>query len=164
MNLLSLLLGSMTEENSVGTIAGKTGLTSKQITKLLLIAIPLLLKAMTNNASSQTGAQSLLGALMQHSSKKSMAEQFAEADQEDGAKIIGHILGSNTAAVNDMEKETGLNAAQIAQVLSIIAPSMLNGVSAAVDSAKEESGPAAKPDADAFDGTALLGALLKLGK
>ena len=105
MNLLSLLLGSMTEENSVGTIAGKTGLTSKQITKLLLIAIPILMKAMTNNASSQSGAASLLSALGQHSSKKSVADQMKEADEEDGAKIIGHILGKDSPAMNEMEKE-----------------------------------------------------------
>ena len=160
MNLLSLLLGSMTEENSVGTIAKKTGLSSKQITKLLLLAIPILMKAMTNNASSQAGESSLLGALAQHSSKKSMAEQMQEADEEDGAKIIGHILGSNSGAVNEMQTETGLDPQQIAKVLSIIAPSMLNGVSSAVDSAKAENAPAQKPAADAFDGTALLGLLL----
>ena len=162
MNLLSLLLGSMTEENSVGTIAGKTGLTSKQITKLLLIAIPILMKAMTNNASSQSGAASLLSALGQHSSKKSVADQMKEADEEDGAKIIGHILGKNSQAMNEMEKESGLNAAQVAQVLSIIAPILLNGVSSAVDSAKAENAPVQKPEKEAFDGTSLLGALLKL--
>ncbi|MBQ4149092.1 MAG: DUF937 domain-containing protein, partial [Clostridium sp.] len=80
----------------------------------------------------------------------------------DGAKIIGHILGKNSQAMNEMEKESGLNAAQVAQVLSIIAPTLLNGVSSAVDSAKTENAPVQKPEKEAFDGTSLLGALLKL--
>ncbi len=64
--------------------------------------------------------------------------------------------------MNEMEKESGLNAAQVAQVLSIIAPTLLNGVSSAVDSAKTENVPVQKPEKEAFDGTSLLGALLKL--
>ncbi len=162
MNLLSLLLGSMTDDNSVGTLSGKTGLSQAQITKLLLIAIPILLKAMTSNASSQNGASSLMNALGQHKGAKPVAEQYEEADEEDGAKIIGHILGDNSPAVDEMEKETGLSPAQIAKVLAIIAPSMLNGVSSAVDTAKAEDAPAPAQSADAFDGSALLGALLGL--
>ena len=66
MNLLGLLLSAMTSQASVGQVSGKTGLSEKQIKKLMMIAIPLLIRYMTQNASSNNGAQSLLGALMQH--------------------------------------------------------------------------------------------------
>ena len=52
MNLLGLLLGSMTSQSSVGEVAGKTGLSEKQIKQLMLIAIPILFKFLTKNASS----------------------------------------------------------------------------------------------------------------
>ena len=43
MNLLSLLLGAMTSQSSLGSISDKTGLTDKQIRQLIMIAIPLLM-------------------------------------------------------------------------------------------------------------------------
>ena len=71
MNLLGLLMAAMTTKNALGQIAKKTGLSEKQIKKLMLIAIPILIKYLTKNASSGDGAHSLLGALAQHSNKAS---------------------------------------------------------------------------------------------
>ena len=48
MNLLQLLMGAMTSQSSVGSVSGKTGLSNKQVQQLMLLAIPLLLKYMTN--------------------------------------------------------------------------------------------------------------------
>ena len=63
MNLLQLLLGAMTSQSSVGSVSGKTGLSDKQIKKLMALAIPLLLKYMTKNASSGNGAGGMLQSL-----------------------------------------------------------------------------------------------------
>ena len=93
MNLLGLLMAAMTTKNALGQIAKKTGLTEKQIKKLMMIAIPILIKYLTKNASSGDGAHSLLGALAQHNNKEDMGLQLKDADEKDGHKIIGHILG-----------------------------------------------------------------------
>ena len=130
MDLLQLLLGSMTNQSSVGSVSGKTGLSDKQVKKLMALAIPLLIKYMTKNASSGNGAQSLLGALAQHTSQKDMADQLGDADEEDGGKIISHILGSNQSQVTqDLSAQTGLDSSQISQVLAIMAPALMSGVS-----------------------------------
>ena len=130
MDLLQLLLGSMTNQSSVGSVSGKTGLSDKQVKKLMALAIPLLIKYMTKNASSGNGAQSLLGALAQHTSQKDMADQLGDADEEDGGKIISHILGSNQSQVTqDLSAQTGLDVSQISQVLAIMAPALMSGVS-----------------------------------
>ena len=70
MNLLGLLMAAMTTKNALGQIAKKTGLSEKQIKKLMMIAIPILIKYLTKNASSGDGAHSLLGALAQHNNKE----------------------------------------------------------------------------------------------
>ena len=142
MNLLQLLLGAMTTQSSVGSVSGKTGMSNKQIQKLMMLAIPLLLKYMTGNAtSSGSGALSLLGALSQHTNKKDMAQQLNDADEDDGGKIIGHILGNNEKKVeHDLAAQTGLNEAQIKQVLSIMAPALMSGVSEAATSLDRKSG------------------------
>lgn len=134
MNLLSLLLGSMTSGDSVNVLSQKTGASPKQINMLITLALPLLIKYLTKNASTQNGAQSLLGALTQHTSKKSMEDQIAQADEEDGKKILQHILGDqSTDVMNDLAGKTGLSGDQVSQLLGNLAPSMMSGLSAAAD-------------------------------
>ena len=141
MNLLSMLLSSMLSSSSVNSMSGKTGLSSKQIQKLVALAVPILLKALTNNASSASGATSLLGALMQHTNKRSFADQIAEADTEDGDKIVHHILGDNSdQVVRQLATESGLETDQVNAVLANMAPALMSGVSAA-------SQPQQQPDA-----------------
>ena len=136
MNLLNVLLKSVMDDDSISALVKKTGIGSAALKKLLPLAIPLLLKALTSNASSQSGVQSLLGALTQHTSTKSMPVQIAEADTEDGSKILGHILGSNASSeISALAAQTGLSANQISSALSSITPAVMSGLSAASSSA-----------------------------
>lgn len=166
MDLLQLLLGTMTTQSSVGSVSGKTGLSEKQVKKLMALAIPLLIKYMTKNASSGSGAQSLLGALSQHTDKKEMAQQLVDADEKDGGKIISHIFGNSQGQVTqDLSAQTGLNASQISQVLSIMAPALMSGVSAAASST--EAAPAQATQGSPLSGLAgqgIFGALFGRGK
>ena len=126
MNLLGLLLKAMTAKAALQQIAKKTGLSEKQIKRLIMIATPLLIKYMTQNASSGDGASSLLGALMQHTSKKEMDQQLKEADETDGKKIIGHIFGKKEPEVTQsLSAQSGLTAEQVNQILAIMAPAIL---------------------------------------
>lgn len=155
MSLLNTLLGSMTSQSSVQSLSGKTGLSGKQISGLLALAMPLLIKAMTKNASSGQGISSLLGALSQHTNpgKKSTAEQIEEADTEDGQKIIGHILGKDTdKVVNQLAGQTDLSADQVTSVLSQMAPAMMSGVNDAASQAKKEKASGKKTGFDLSDG------------
>ncbi len=144
MNLLNLLMNSMTTDSSVNSLSQKTGASSDQMSQLIQLALPLLLKAMTKNASSPTGAQSLLGALNQHTNTQTMAQQFASADVVDGGKIIGHILGDNSSNVmGQLASQTGMNPDQVFQALGSMAPAMMSGLSAATNSAAQRN---AAPD------------------
>ena len=135
MNLLGLLLSAMTSQASVGQVSGKTGLSEKQIKKLMMIAIPLLIRYMTQNASSNNGAQSLLGALMQHNKKDEMQLQLKDADEEDGGKIINHIFGSESEDVtNQLALESGMSQRDVSSALAGIAPALMSGLSAATNS------------------------------
>lgn len=188
MNLLGLLLAAMTSKNALAQIAKKTGLTEKKIKKLMLIAVPLLIKYLTQNASSGDGAHSLLGALAQHNKKEELGLQLKEADEKDGGKIIGHIFGKKQDDVTQtLSAQSGLTQEQVNQILAIMAPAILNGVStaAADNAAVQQPAPqsavpgifsallgtnahtqAAEDDDkdDAINGTALLQALLSARK
>ena len=173
MNLLSLLAGTMLSQSSVNSVSGKTGLSSKQIQKLVMLALPILIKYMTQNASSGNGALSLLGALSQHKNNNSMDLQLKDADEEDGAKIIHHILGRKENAVTqDLSAQTGLGTDQVHQVLSILAPGLMSGVSNAAEANAAEANAAqaaaaqkpANPLASLLTGGGIFGSILGGGK
>ncbi len=147
MNLLGLLLKSLMTDSSLSALGKKTGLSTAVLKKLIPLAIPLLIKFMTSNASSQSGALSLLGALSQHTNKRSLAEQIDEADTEDGSKIIGHIFGDQSDdAINSLAMQSGLSSQDVSSALAGIAPAVMSGLSAANSTAS------AKPAVDLSDG------------
>ena len=147
MNLLKLLLSSLLTDSSLSALAKKTGLDASVLKKLIPLAIPLLIKFMTNNASSQSGAQSLLGALTQHTNKRTLAEQIDDADTEDGSKIIGHIFGNQSdAAISSLAQQSGMSTRDVSSALAGLAPALMSGLSAATSSAS------AAPKVDLSDG------------
>ena len=151
MNLLGLLLNAMTSSSSVNNISGKTGLSSKQIKLLLRIALPLLIKYLTKNASTQSGASSLLSALMQHRSTARISDQLKDADTDDGSRIVRHIFGEETNdVVKGIADESGIDAKKVGLALAAIAPALLSGLSAATTSASAQV--QAKPSVNLADG------------
>ncbi len=136
MDLLNMLLGTMTSDSSVSALAGKTGANNDQIMKLIKIALPILLKFLTQNASSGDGVAALLGALTGHSSTARMADQIADADEEDGEKIVGHILGTEKdQVITSLAEQTELSTDQVDKSLASLAPALMSGLSAATNSA-----------------------------
>ena len=132
MNLLSLLLSSLLTDSSVSALAKKTGLSAAALKKLIPLAVPLLLKFLTSNASSESGALSLLGALSQHTNQKTLSDQIDEADTEDGGKIIGHIFGNQSDVVtNRLAQQSGMSERDVSSALAGIAPALMSGLSAA---------------------------------
>ena len=188
MSLLNLLLGAITSQSSVNTLTHKTGGSSSQVNLLLALAVPILLKYLTKNASTQSGAESLFGALSQHKNTAAIPEQIDSADAEDGEKILAHILGSDSASViSNLSGESGMSESQVSSLLANIAPALRSGLSAATatTSKKKKKGidlsdgidlselammfggagaASPKKEKDEFDGTALLGTLAALMK
>ena len=139
MNLLALLLKVFMAKETLNTISEKTGISKNLIRMLVPLAIPLLIRYMTKNASSQSGAESLFNALGQHTSKRTLREQIDEADAEDGEKIIHHILGKdNDKVVRELASRSGMNISQVMKLLSLFAPIILSVLSSASNSAHQQ--------------------------
>ena len=176
MNLLNMLLGSMTSGTSVDALANKTGLSAVSLIKLLSKALPLLLRSLTQNASSAGGAQALLGALAQHKETRSMADQIREADEEDGEKIVKHIFGDQSDdMIEKLAADAELGTGETKKALANVAPALMSGLSAATTSASKvdlsdgldlgdlmamfSGGESAKPSAKPASDGGLLGGL-----
>ena len=132
MSLLETLLQSMTSTSSLDSMSRRTGGSNDQMAALITAALPILLKALTANASTKSGAASLQEALSQHTETGSVAEQFETADVDDGAKILQHILGGNSSSVmNGLSRQSGLSNDQVGSALGALAPVLLSSLSAA---------------------------------
>lgn len=153
MDLLSMLMNSMTSDSSVEALTKKSGGSSKGTKTLLLLAIPLIIRYLTKNAkASQQGTTSLLGALQQHTSTQPISSQIANADAQDGAAILNHIFGGDYNNVSSsLAQQSGLTQAQVNSVLSNLAPALMSGVSAATTSASQQSQASGFNLANGFD-------------
>lgn len=155
MDLLNMLMKVLTSSSSLSSLTGKTGASTDQITSLISSALPQLIKALTKNASTAAGAQSLATALTAHTNTNAISSQIADADEEDGAKIVNHILGSDASSViSSLAGSSGLNSSQVQTTLNNIAPALMSGLSAA-------TGAAAK--ADSASGLDLSSVMSMLG-
>ncbi|MBQ9015117.1 MAG: DUF937 domain-containing protein [Firmicutes bacterium] len=166
MNLMNMLTSALTSGAALKALSAKTGLSEKQLKMIIAIAVPLLLKKMTSNASNQSGATSLLGALTQHQSKKGIPEQLESADAEDGSKIVGHILGDEREnLVNEVAAQAGADPKDVNIVLGNISPTVMNGLSAATESAsaQQSSGVNLSDGFDLSDVMGLLGGAASQG-
>ncbi len=152
MDLVNVLVKNLSSGDSVKELSGKTGASAPQIESLIKSAVPSLMSSMNGNASSKDGAASLLEALSQHTNTDKVSKQIKDADEEDGNKILEHILGgSKNDFMTMLAKETGLDFGQTNSVLSNIAPALMSSVSAA-----NKTNTASKDDTSI---TGLLGSL-----
>ena len=145
MDLLNMITGLLTSNSSVDALSAKTGTDSSQTKGILSAALPMLFGALTDNASSEAGASSLLGALSQHTNTARIEEQISNADAEDGSKIIAHILGKKQSeVVKAISAKTGSDEKQVSALLSNVAPGMMSTISAAATAAKAQQKKAIK--------------------
>ena len=157
MNLLNLFMGTLGSDDSINSLAKKTGVNASLMTKLLPLAIPILLKALTKNAGKEGGAASLLTALGQHKSTRSIPQQIDEVDEEDGQKIVAHILGDDSdKVVSALAQETGMEGGQVSRSLGALAPALMSMLSNSANTV-HSSGHAWVPSGRRCSPAAILG-------
>ena len=153
MDFLNTLTNMFSGSDTTQVLSNNTGISADSISKVISSALPKLVQAMTDNASTSEGASSLLNALGQHQTEKSLQDQLQNADTEDGGKIIGHILGSNEEAqLESIAADSDLSTGQISSILSNVAPSILSTLSSVVSSGNST-------DNNGGSGSGLLGLL-----
>ena len=135
MDFLNTLTNMFSGSDTTQVLSDNTGVSAESTSKVISSALPKLVQAMTDNASTSEGASSLLNALGQHHTEKSLQDQLQNADTEDGGKIIGHILGSNEKSqLESIAADSSLSTGQISSILSNVAPAILSTLSSVVSS------------------------------
>ncbi len=127
------LLGSDLGKQIISGVAGSTGNDTNKTSSVLTMALPVLMKAMQRNASTEKGAEGLMGAL----SKKhdgSILDDLGGLFKggvdsnvlQDGGNILEHILGNKQQGVQQViGQKSGLSASSVANILKVAAPILM---------------------------------------
>ncbi len=124
------LLNSDLGKQIVSGIAGSTGTDTNKTSSVLTMALPVLMKGMERNASSPEGAAGLLNAL-NNKHDGSILDNLSglfnggvdDIVKQDGAGILGHILGGKQNGVQQViGQKSGLDADTVGNILKIAAP------------------------------------------
>ena len=111
------LLDSDLGKSIISGVSGQTGQSKSKTGSVLTMALPVLMQAMKNNASTPRGAEGLLGALnSKHDGSilDDLGGLFAggvdKNVMDDGGKILGHVLGNKQQNVtNALSMKSGMD-------------------------------------------------------
>lgn len=128
MSNLDSLFNLLNQNDLTNQLAKSVQAKPDQVQKLVQMGIPALTQALSKNASTPQGAQALAKALDNHAEDPfdNLSGFLNPAKSEDGAKIIGHILGNDTQKIqNQLGIATGLDASQVGSLLVQLAPMLM---------------------------------------
>lgn len=126
---LKKLAGTLLSSDSISGISSATGATGNEVKKVLSNALPSLLNGAKKQADDDSTSESFVNALSQHAkdNTKDVGGFLGKVDMADGAKIIGHLLGSDkNDIVKDVAKKAGVSQKKTNSILSAIAPLLLS--------------------------------------
>lgn len=148
MNVLNLLQGSM-GNMLIENVTKRLGVDNQKVRMAIAVGVPLLITALSRNAKKEDGANGIMGAI----NKKhdggildNLSDFFGGKDSEEdeeGVKILGHVLGQDRDRVTDqISKKSGLNPQKVVGILSMLAPVVMGlvGKNAKKNESNELSG------------------------
>ncbi len=127
------LLNSDLGKSIVSGVSREAGQPEDKTGDVLTMALPVLMQAMRRNASSEKGAEGLLGALnSKHNGSilDNLGDLFSggvnQDVKDDGGKILGHVLGSRQKNVEfALSQKSGMDASSVANILKVAAPILM---------------------------------------
>ena len=123
--LAGVLLGS----DSISGLSSLTKVADKDVNSVLAEALPALLLGANNQAKGKDTTESFAEALADHAKAdtKDVEGFFGNIDLEDGAKIIGHLLGAEKSDVTKkIAKKTGVSDGKTAMILAAAGPLLMS--------------------------------------
>jgi len=126
------MVAQLSQGDTLKKLGSRLGVDQEALGRGMATAMPLLVSALANNASSPDGAQALHGALTRDhdgSAVKNASTALADADTDDGTKILGHVLGDRQdAAAQTIAKATGMDSDAAAKLLATLAPVVMGAL------------------------------------
>lgn len=150
------LMKQLTSGDNLSLISKNVGADDKSVKSALEIGLPLLLRAMNNNASKPAGAKAIMSSLGQMGNNNpidNMANYLNKADSSQGTDMLNSILGRSLQPIQQsISKKTGLPPSVVGQLLAMVLPLVLGSLSKT----------SAKPSMGSDDLSKLLGEQSKM--
>lgn len=153
---INSLMSSLLSADSVSGLSQNTGVSAPDVQNVLAQALPMLLSGANQQAAESATSEGFAGALLQHAAKDTsdISAFLKDVDVEDGAKIIAHLLGQQTAQKKkEVSAKTGVSDQLTGEILAMAAPLLMSLLG-------QQTQAAQTADADASVGnlmTTLLG-------
>ncbi|WGK64552.1 DUF937 domain-containing protein [Croceiramulus getboli] len=136
MSGLLELLNSDLGKQIISGVSKETNQPEDKTANVLSMAMPLLMGAMKKNVQSSEGASGLMNALnSKHDGSilNNLGGLFEggvnDSVKQDGAGILGHLLGGKQSAVeNTLSAQSGMDAGSISNILKVAAPILMGVV------------------------------------
>ena len=140
---LKKLTGTLLSSDSIKGLSSLTGASKGDVSSVLTEALPALLGGAKEQAKGKKTAKGFADALTQHAKDdtSSLSKFFGGVDLGDGAKIVGHLLGSDTDSITEkVSKKTGVSESKTGSILSAAGPLLMSllGQQAEEDEKEEE--------------------------
>lgn len=126
---ISKLTGALLSADSISGLSSLADVSGKDVNSVLTAVLPALLNGANNQAKGKDTTEGFAQALAQHSKAdtKDVKGFLGNVDLEDGAKIIGHLLGSQkTDVTTSVVQQTGVSSDKTTLILSAVGPLLMS--------------------------------------
>ena len=125
---INSLIGTLLSSDSVSGVSKATKANDKDVQNVLNAALPMLLKGAKSQSEDKKTAESFASALLSHGKKdtSNVSSFLKNVDLDDGAKIIGHLLGNNDDSVKKIAKSSGVSTKETGDILAAAAPLLMS--------------------------------------
>lgn len=117
---------SQFDSGTLDKLSNQLGTNQQTTGNAIAAAVPLLLSALSRNASNDDGRESLYNALSNDHNGgilNDLTGFLGGADNGPGQGILGHVLGdSQNGTVNALSRATGMDASKVGRLLVTLAP------------------------------------------
>ena len=154
---METIMKMMLQSGALDQVSGMLGVDGKSAESAIEYVMPMLLQGMQGQMKNEDTKYGFLQALNDHSKQdtKDLRKAVKEADVNDGAKIVKHLLGAQEEEVAaKAKKRSGLDTKTILKIMAILAPILMSkmGQTAKTQTAKSSSGDMMKVVGGLLDG------------
>ena len=131
------ILRMMIASGALDQISEQTGVSTKDAANVMEDVLPILLKGMQGQAANKETQQSFLKALSDHGKEDTsdVSKFLRNVDTDDGAQIVGHMLGDKQEAVAaKAKKKSGIDTKTILKIMAILAPLLMSKMGSSAES------------------------------
>ena len=169
---METIMKMMLQSGALEQVSGMLGVDGKSAKSAMEYVMPMLLQGMQGQMKNEDTKYGFLQALNDHSKQdtRDLRKAVKDADVNDGAKIVKHLLGAQEEEVAaKAKKKSGLDTKTVLKLMAILAPILMSkmGQTAKTQTAKSSSGDMLSvvggllDGVDAKDVVNILGMLMK---